>query len=135
MRSGCIILGVPVELQQSHLSLAQLACILIISSPRARMPTISSLHIGHTSLLEALAAAAFSVLASRTLLPISSLVSVVLAGLTEVCELRDSELSEGDSKLTLRLWWWWGGRGCGETAGERLCPVHVRRPGTCPRSC
>jgi hypothetical protein len=96
-----------------------------LSSRAPGMPTISSLHIGHTSLLEALAAAAFSVLASKTLLPMSSLVSAVLAGLTDVCELRDTELSEGDIRLALRSWW---GRGRGDTAGERCFPLPSTRP-------
>lgn len=80
--------------------------------------------MGHTSLLEALAAA-FSGPGSSTLLPISSLVSAVLAGLFEVCELSDMELSEGERKLALRRWWA-GGRG--DTAGDRFRPLPSTRP-------
>lgn len=86
--------------------------------------TISSLHIGHTSLLEALAAA-FSPWPNSTLLPISSLVSAVLAGLLDVCELRETELSEGDSRLVLRRCWVGG---LGETAGDRCLPLPSTRP-------
>lgn len=60
--------------------------------------------MGQTSLLEALAAA-LSEPARSTLAPISSFVSFVLAGLLEVCELSDRELSEGDSRLALRWCW------------------------------
>jgi hypothetical protein len=55
----------------------------------------------------------------------SSLVSVVLAGLLDVCELSDMELSEGDRKLGLRLCW---ACGRGETAGDRLRPLPSTRP-------
>jgi ABC-type uncharacterized transport system permease subunit len=54
--------------------------------------------MGHTSLLEAVAAA-FSGAPSKTLLLMSSLGSAVLAGLLDVCELSDIELSEGDNRL------------------------------------
>jgi hypothetical protein len=57
--------------------------------------------MGQTSRLEALAAA-FSEVPTRTLLAMSSLGSTVLAGLFDVCELNESELSDGDSKLALR---------------------------------
>lgn len=80
--------------------------------------------MGHTSLLDAFAAA-FSPGPSRTLLPISSLVSAVLAGLFDVWELSDSELSEGDSKLGLRRC---RAGGCGETAGDRFLPLPSTRP-------
>lgn len=85
--------------------------------------TISSLQMGHTSLLEALAAA-FSAPGSRTLLVMSSLVSAVLAGLLEVWELRDKELSEGDSVALRR----WAAGGRGDTAGDRLRPLPSTRP-------
>lgn len=55
----------------------------------------------------------------------SSLVSAVLAGLLDVCELSDSELSEGDSRLALRRWW---AGGCGETAGDKFLPLPSTRP-------
>lgn len=102
------------------------------SSRSARVPTISSLHIGHTSLLEALAAA-FCVSPRRTLLLMSSLVSAVLAGLFDVCELKDTELSEGDSRLALRRCWAAGcgemaGDRAGERAGERFLPLPSTRP-------
>jgi hypothetical protein len=88
-------------------------------------PTISSLHIGHTSLLEALAAA-FSLGPIKTLLVMSSLVSAVLAGLLDVCELSDTELSEGDSRLALRRW---TAAGCGgAAAGDRFLPLPSTRP-------
>lgn len=80
--------------------------------------------MGHTSLLEALAAP-FSAVPSSTLLPMSSRASVVLAGLLDVCELNESELSEGDSRLALRRWW---AGGCGDTAGDRLRPLPSTRP-------
>jgi hypothetical protein len=86
--------------------------------------TISSLQMGQTSRLEALAAA-FSAAGSKTLLVMSSRASAVLAGLLDVCELSDRELSEGDSKLALRRWWA-GGRG--DTAGDRLRPLPSTRP-------
>jgi hypothetical protein len=93
---------------------------------RCYKPTISSLHIGHTSLLDALAAA-FSVGPIRTLLLMSSLVSAVLAGLMDVCELSDTELSEGDSRLALRRWT--AAAGCGGgAAGDRFLPLPSTRP-------
>lgn len=93
---------------------------------------MSSLQIGHISRLVALAAA-WSGLPSSTLLPMSSLGSAVLAGLTDVWELRDSELSLGDSKLVLRTWW---ARGCGERAGEpRWRPLPSTRPPPRDRPC
>jgi hypothetical protein len=55
----------------------------------------------------------------------SSLVSAVLAGLLDVCELSDMELSEGDNKLALRRWWA-GGRGL--RAGDRFLPLPSTRP-------
>jgi hypothetical protein len=55
----------------------------------------------------------------------SSLGSAVLAGLLDVCELSDMELSEGDRKLALRRCW---GLGCGETAGDRFRPLPNTRP-------
>jgi hypothetical protein len=82
------------------------------------------LQIGHTSLLDALAAA-FSVGPSSTLLVISSLGSAVLAGLFDACELSDTELSEGDSRLALRRW---TADGCGEMAGDRFLPLPSTRP-------
>lgn len=85
---------------------------------------MSSLHIGHTSRLEALAAA-FSPGPSNTLLPMSSRVSAVLAGLCDVCELSESELAEGDSRLGLRRC---RAGGCGEAAGDRLLPLPSTRP-------
>lgn len=88
-------------------------------------PTISSLHIGHTSRLDA-RAAAFSLGPIKTLLLISSLVSDVLAGLLDVCELSDTELSEGDSKLALRRW---TADGCGDAAaGDKFLPLPSTRP-------
>jgi hypothetical protein len=95
-----------------------------ISGRRHRRRTISSLHMGHTSLLDALAAA-FSLGPSNTLLLMSSLVSAVLAGLLDVCELSDTELSEGARKLALRPW---RVCGCGEMAGERFFPLPSTRP-------
>jgi hypothetical protein len=59
------------------------------------------LHIGQTNLLDALAAA-LSLGPSSTLLVMSSRGSAVLAGLLEVWELSDTELSEGERKLALR---------------------------------
>lgn len=91
--------------------------------------TISSLHIGHTSLLDALAAA-FSFELSKTLLEMSSRVSAVLAGLLDVWELNETELSEGDSRLALR-WWACCGRvtAAGEAAaGDRFLPLPRTRP-------
>jgi len=88
-------------------------------------PTISSLHIGHTSRLDA-RAAAFSLGPIKTLLLISSLVSDVLAGLLDVCELSDTELSEGESRLALRRWM---AAGCGDAAaGDRFLPLPSTRP-------
>ena len=55
----------------------------------------------------------------------SSRVSAVLAGLLDVCELSDTELSEGDSRLALRMCC---GRGCGEAAGDRFRPLPSTRP-------
>lgn len=80
--------------------------------------------MGQTSRLEALAAA-FSFGPSSTLLPISSRVSAVLAGLFDVCELSDNELSEGDSRLGLRRCM---AGGCGERAGDRFLPLPSTRP-------
>jgi hypothetical protein len=57
--------------------------------------------MGQASLFDALAAA-FSEGPTRTLLAISSLGSAVLAGLFDVWELSESELSEGESKLAFR---------------------------------
>lgn len=95
---------------------------------RCHEPTISSLHIGHTSLLDALAAA-FSVGPISTLLLMSSRVSWVLAGLMDVCELSDTELSEGDSRLALRRWAGAVAVGCGGgAAGDRFLPLPSTRP-------
>lgn len=80
--------------------------------------------MGQTSLLEALAAA-FSLGPRRTLLVMSSRVSAVLAGLLEVCELSDRELSEGESMLALRRCW---AGGAGDTAGDRFLPLPSTRP-------
>jgi hypothetical protein len=81
--------------------------------------------MGHTSLLEALAAA-FSVGPRRTLLLISSLVSAVLAGLFDACELSDTELSDGDSRLAFRRW---TAAGCGDAAaGDKFLPLPRTRP-------
>jgi hypothetical protein len=92
---------------------------------RCYEPTISSLHIGHTSRLETLAAA-FSLGPTKTLLPISSLASAVLAGLLDVCELSETELSEGESRLALRRW---TAAGCGGgAAGDRFLPLPSTRP-------
>lgn len=91
---------------------------------RHHQPTISSLHIGHTRRLDALAAA-FSLGPDSTLVLMSSFGSEVLAGLLDVCELSDMELSEGDRKLALRRCW---GLGCGETAGDRFRPLPSTRP-------
>jgi hypothetical protein len=91
---------------------------------RHQPPTISSLHIGHTSLLDALAAA-FSLGPSSTLLLMSSLISAVLAGLCDVCELRDTELGEGERKLALRRCC---GCGWGDMAGDRFFPLPSTRP-------
>jgi hypothetical protein len=82
------------------------------------------LHIGHTSRLDALAAA-LSLGPSSTLLLISSLGSAVLAGLLDVCELSETELSDGDRKLALRRWW---AGGWGDTAGDRFLPLPSTRP-------
>jgi hypothetical protein len=51
----------------------------------------------------------------------------VLAGLFEVWELSETELSEGDRKLALRRWWagGWGDMAC---AGERFLPLPSTRP-------
>jgi len=95
---------------------------------RRHQPTISSEHIGHTSRLDALAAA-LSLGPDKTRLPMSSLGSAVLAGLLDVCELSDTELSEGDRKLVFRrCWCWCWGLGCGETAGDRFRPLPSTRP-------
>jgi hypothetical protein len=91
---------------------------------RHQPPTISSLHIGHTSRLDALAAA-FSLGPNSTLLLISSLISAVLAGLCDVCELSDTELGEGERKLALRRCC---GCGCGDMAGDRFFPLPSTRP-------
>jgi hypothetical protein len=56
----------------------------------------------------------------------SSLVSAVLAGLFDVCELSDTELSDGDSRLALRRW---TAAGCGHAAaGDRFRPLPRTRP-------
>jgi hypothetical protein len=57
----------------------------------------------------------------------SSRGSAVLAGLFEVWELSETELSEGDRKLALRRWWpgGWGDMAC---AGERFLPLPSTRP-------
>jgi hypothetical protein len=97
--------------------------------------TISSLHIGHARRLLA-RAAAFSLGPSRTLLPMSSLVSAVLAGLLDVWLLSDRELSEGDSRLALRTWLCCACGACsacvcggaGDTAGDRFLPLPSTRP-------
>jgi hypothetical protein len=98
---------------------------------RAR-PTISSLQMGHTSRFEAAAAAtALSPDPSRTFVPMSSLL--------DVCELSETELTEGESRLALRRWAGeaagdaaaWGDSGCVDddgTAGERCRPLPSTRP-------
>jgi hypothetical protein len=111
----------PVQLQQRYLPYQHT---VDMSGRRHRQRTISSLHMGHTSRLDALAAA-FSLGPSSTLLPMSSLVSAVLAGLLDVCELSDTELSEGARKLALRPW---RACGCGEMAGDRFLPLPSTRP-------
>lgn len=59
----------------------------------------------------------------------SSLVSAVLAGLLDVCELSDRELSEGDSRLALRTWCACSAcGGAGDTAGDRFLPLPSTRP-------
>jgi hypothetical protein len=93
-------------------------------SGRRQRPTISSLHIGHTSLLDALATA-FSLGPTSTLLVMSSFVSAVLAGLFDVCELSDTELSDGERKLALRRCW---ACGWGDMAGDRFFPLPNTRP-------
>lgn len=80
--------------------------------------------MGQNNLLDALAGA-LSVLPRSTLLLMSSLVSAVLAGLFDVWELRETELSEGDSRLALRRCC---EGGCGETAGDRFFPLPSTRP-------
>jgi hypothetical protein len=62
---------------------------------------------------------------SSTLLLISSLGSAVLAGLLEVCELSDTELSDGERKLALRRCW---ACGWGDNAGDRFLPLPSTRP-------
>lgn len=95
--------------------------------------TISSLHIGHARRLLA-RAAAFSLGPSRTLLPMSSLGSAVLAGLLDVWLLSDRELSEGDSRPALRTWLCCACGACsacggaGDTAGDRFLPLPSTRP-------
>lgn len=54
-----------------------------------------------------------------------SWVSRVEAGELEVCELRETELSDGDSRLTFLLCW---AVGAGGTAGERDLPLPRMRP-------
>lgn len=63
--------------------------------------TIASLHIGHTSLELAAAATALFACSGNDVLEARS-VSVVVAGVFEVEELRDTELSDGESRLALR---------------------------------
>src|SRR5690242_1305410 len=92
--------------------------------------------MGHARRL--LARAAFSLGPSRTLLPMSSLVSAVLAGLLDVWLLSDNELSEGDNRPALRTWLCCacgacnvcGGAGnaAGGTAGDRFLPLPSTRP-------
>lgn len=55
----------------------------------------------------------------------SSLGSAVLAGLFDVCELSDTELSDGDRKLALRRCWVGG---WGDIAGDRFLPLPSTRP-------
>ena len=82
--------------------------------------------MGHTSLLDALAAVVPVEPAASTLLPMSSRVSAVLAGLLDVWELSETELSEGESRLALRRW---TAAGCGEGAwGDRFRPLPRTRP-------
>ena len=83
--------------------------------------TISSLHIGHTSLELVEAAAALS----KDTLEIMSCVSAVEAGLFEACEFNETELSEGDSRLTFRLCC---GGGKEETAGDTFRPLPKTLP-------
>ena len=83
--------------------------------------TISSLHIGHTSLELAEAVAALS----KDTLEIMSCVSAVEAGLFEACEFNETELSEGDSRLTFRLCC---GGGKEETAGDTFRPLPKTLP-------
>jgi hypothetical protein len=59
------------------------------------------------------------------LLVMSSLGSAVLAGLFDVCELSDTELSEGDRKLALRRCW---AGGWGDMAGDKFRPLPSTRP-------
>jgi hypothetical protein len=98
--------------------------------------TISSLHIGHARRLLA-RAAAFSLGPSRTLLPMSSLVSAVLAGLLDVWLLSDRELSEGDSRLALRTWLCCACGACNVCvcggADSSRSQARDRHPGTCGR--
>lgn len=89
-----------------------------------RQRTISSLQIGHTSREEAAAAAAWSTFSRETLEPMSC-VSRVGAGEFEFWELRDTELSDGDRRLTFLLW---RDAGAGETAGDSDRPLPRIRP-------
>lgn len=66
-------------------------------------PTISSLHIGQTRRELAAAAAWAEVWSSRATRDVRSSFSVDM-GVLDVCELRDTELSEGDSSPICLGW-------------------------------
>lgn len=66
-------------------------------------------------------AAAEGPCSSRVTLAVISSFSVVI-GVLEVCELSETELSEGDSRLVFRAW-------ClAATAGDRVLPLPRIRP-------
>jgi hypothetical protein len=79
--------------------------------------------MGHTNRELAEAAALLSGLTSDTC-EVISCVSAVDAGLLDVWEFKETELSEGDRRLTFRLCC--GGREA--AAGERLLPLPRTRP-------
>lgn len=91
------------------------------------MPTISSLHIGQTMRELAAAAACAAPCSSRAMRDVRSSFSVDI-GVLEVCELRDTELSEGDSKPGLRTDWTCLGGAGGCDGGARLLPDPRTRP-------
>lgn len=80
--------------------------------------------MGQTSLVEALACGEGMLAAASTLLPMSSRGSAVVAGLLDVCELSDTELSEGErSRLGVAVI-----VVAAAAAGDRFLPLPSTRP-------
>lgn len=110
----------PVQLKKRQLLPLAMPCLSLYRS--VLYPTISSLHIGQTSRELAAAAAWAEPCSSRATRDVRSSFSVDM-GVLEVCELNDTELSEGDSRPICLGW-----GGCGGGGAARPFPLPSTRP-------